>query len=53
MTAGAAGSQVGADARDLREPTLREERVWAPRGVQEEAGGSPGPAPPSWRLWGV
>lgn len=53
VTAGAAGRQAGADPRDLGEPRVQEECVWTPEGVEEEARGSPGPAPPSWRLWGV
>lgn len=53
VTAGAAGSGAGADARHLGEPRARGGHVGAPGGTRAEAGGSPGPAPPSGRLWGV
>lgn len=53
VTAGAAGSRAEADVGDRGEPPARGGHVWASGGVQAETGGSPGPAPPSRRLWGV
>ncbi|KAK2113523.1 hypothetical protein P7K49_007789 [Saguinus oedipus] len=52
VTAGAAGSWAGADVVDLGESPAWRGYVRASGGVQAEAGGSPGPAPPSRRLWG-
>lgn len=53
VTAGAAGSRAEADAGDPGYSPGRGGHVWASGGVQAEAGGSPGPAPASRRLWGV
>lgn len=53
VTAGAAASRAEADVGDRGEPPGRGGHVWASEGVQAEAGGFPGPAPLSRRLWGV